>query len=227
LAAEVLHFRIGSDATAPWSGTAPLTRAKLTAGMLHSIESALSEAYEYMPLGTQVLPFPESPQTDLEKLGHGFRGKRGRVLLRESVAVTSAGGPVPQSDWKPSDVTPDLSKSMSVESLEASRASILAVYGVLPGWFNDATTGPMVRECQRHLAQWQLQPIANLIAHEATEKLGQPVALDVMQPLQAFDSGNRARTVNAIVQALALAKQSGVDPDQVMKLVNWGPELTE
>ena len=78
-----------------------------------------------------------------------------------------------------------------------------------------------MREAQRHLAQWQLQPIANLIGAEASEKLGQPVTLDVMQPLQAFDAGGRARTVSAIVQALALAKESGVDAGEALKLVNW------
>jgi hypothetical protein len=31
-----------------------------------------------------------------------------------------------------------------------------------------------------------------------------------MQPLQAFDAGGRSRTVNAIVQELAIAKESGV-----------------
>ena len=47
LAAEVLHFRIGSDAAAPWTGSSPLSRASLSAGMLHSIESALSEVFEF------------------------------------------------------------------------------------------------------------------------------------------------------------------------------------
>jgi hypothetical protein len=118
-------------------------------------------------------------------------------------------------------MTPDLSKAMTAESLEASRASILSVFGVLPALFNTSTTGPLVREAQRHLAQWMIQPIANLIAAEATEKLDGPVTLDVMQPLQAFDAGGRARTVSAIVQALALAKEAGVDAGEAMKLVNW------
>lgn len=221
LASEVIHIRIGSDATAPWTGSSPLSRASLTAGTLHSVESALSEVFENAPIGTQVLPFPESPQTDLEKLGHGFRGKRGRVLLRESVNVTSAGGPAPQTDWKPSDVTPDLSKSMTVESMEASRASIQSVFGVLPSLFNPSTTGPLVREAQRHLAQWQLQPIANLIGAEATEKLGQPVSIDVMQPLQAYDVGGRARAMSAIIKALADAKETGIDAEKALTLVNW------
>jgi hypothetical protein len=207
-----------SDMSAPWTGTSPLSRASLTAGLLNSIETALGEFYEFAPIGTQVLPFPESPETDLEKIGAGFRGKRGRTLLRESVNVTAAGGPVPQTDWKPQDMTPDLQRSMSTESLSAARDSILAVYGVLPGLFNASTTGPMVREAQRHLAQWQLQPIANLIGAEVSEKLDSPVTLDVMQPLQAFDAGGRARAAIAVVQLMA---QAGIDADQALKLVNW------
>ena len=79
--------------------------------MLHSIESALSEVFENAPVGTSIVPFPESPETDMEKLGAGFRSKRGRILLRESTAVTAAGGPQPQTDWKAQDLTPDLSKA--------------------------------------------------------------------------------------------------------------------
>ena len=173
-----------------------------------------------MPLGTQVLPFPESPQTDLEQLGAGFRGKRGRVLLRESTAVT-AGGPAPQADWKPSDVTPDISRAMTAESLSAARDSICMVFGVLPAMLNASTTGPLIREAQRHLAQWALQPIATGIAAEATDKLGQPVSLDVMRALLAYDAGGRARALSAIVGALAEAQNAGVDPNQALALVNW------
>lgn len=156
LAAEVVHLRGGADVVAPWIGTAPLRRASITAGLLHAVEDALREVYGSAALGSMIVPFPESPDTDMEKIGRGFRGQRGRVLLRESVTTTAAGGPVPQTDWKPQDVSPDLSKSMTKETLTASRDGIAAAFGVLPGLFNPATTGPMVRESQRHLAQWQL-----------------------------------------------------------------------
>jgi hypothetical protein len=53
------------------------------------------------------------------------------------------------------------------------------------------------------------------------QQVGTAVSFDVMQPLQAFDAGGRARTVTAMVQALALAKEAGVDADQALKLVNW------
>ena len=224
LAGEVLHLRIGADMSMPYVGTSPLRRARLTAGLLQMMESALSEVYANAPLGSSVIPFPEAPDQDMSDLARGFRGFRGKMLVRESVNVTAAGGPAPQTDLKPSDVSPDLSRAMTKETLSAARSSIEMVFGVLPGLSNPAVTGPMVREAQRHLAQWALMPIAAMIGQEASEKLGQPVALDVMRPLQAFDAGGRARALGAIVQTLALAKEAGVDPSEALKLVDWGGE---
>lgn len=224
LAAEVLHFRIGADPVAPWAGTAPLKRAQLTAGLLQAVETALAEVYENAPLGSQVVPFPESTQADMDAMARQFRAYRGRVLVRESVNVTAAGGPAPAQDWRPSDVTPDLSRAMTRESLDAARAAILSVFGVLPGLLSPASTGPMVRESQRHLAQWVLQPIAQLMAEEATEKLGTEVKIDVVRPAQAFDAGGRARAFAGMVQALAMAKEAGLDPQAVedsLKFIDW------
>ena len=70
----------------------------------------------------------------------------------------------------------------------------------------------MTREAQRHLATWTLQPIAELIAEEAKEKLGASVEIDVLTPLQAFDQGGSARAVATLVQAAAQAKEAGLDP---------------
>jgi len=221
LAAEVLHLRIGADMGMPYVGTSPLRRARLTAGLLQMMESALSEVYANAPLGSSVIPFPEAPDQDMSDLARGFRGFRGKVLVRESVNVTAAGGPAPQTDLKPSDVSPDLSRAMTKETLSAARSSIEMVFGVLPGLSNISTTGPMVREAQRHLAQWGLMPIAAMIGQEASEKLGQPVTLDVMRPMQAFDAGGRARALGAIVQTMALAKEAGVDPSEALKMVDW------
>ncbi|TJV53337.1 MAG: phage portal protein [Mesorhizobium sp.] len=224
LAGEVLHLRIGADPAAPWLGTAPLRRATLTASLLQALESALGEVYENAPLGSQIVPYPEGPETDMTTLGRSFRGQRGRVLLRESVNVSAAGGPAPAVDWKPANVTPDIEKSMSIESLAAARDAICGAFGVLPGLFNSATTGPLVREAQRHLAQWTLQPIAELLAEEASEKLGGAVAIDVMGPTQAFDAGGSARALATIVQAYAQAKEAGLEPgvvDAALARLDW------
>lgn len=221
LAPEVLHLRIGVDPAAPWTGVSPLRRAQLSAGMLHAVETALSEVFESAPLGSQIIPFPESPDVDLDEIGRGFKGSRGRVLLRESVQVAAAGGPQPQADWKPQDVSPDLSRTMTVETLDAARSAVCQAYGVLPALFAGNAQGPLVREAQRHLASWTLQPVAELIAEEADRKLGGEVRIDTLRPLQAFDAGGRARAAAQVVQMLALAKESGVDADAALKLVDW------
>jgi hypothetical protein len=226
LAAEVLHVVLAADPAAPWSGSSPLRRSSLSAGLLHAVESALAETFETAPIGSQVVPMPENPAIDNAQLGRSFRGQRGRVLLRESVSVTAAGGPVPATDWRPADLTPDLSRSGAAETLAAAREAVLAAFGVLPALFVAAAQGPLVREAQRHLAGWTLQPIAALLAEEATRKLGVPVDLDVMRPLQAFDASGRARALATMVDALGAAKAAGLEAEEVAaaaRLLNWGP----
>ena len=225
LAAEILHVKIGADPAAPWLGSSPLKRSSLTASLLHAIEAALAETYELAPLGSLIVPMPEQPDTDNSALGRSFRGQRGRVLLRESVNVGAAGGPAPASDWRPSDLSPDISKSMTKESWTAARDSVAMAFGVLPCLFDSQNaTGPAVREAQRHLASWALAPVAMLLAQEASNKLGATVEIDVMRPTQSFDAGGRARALATIVEAMARAKESGLAPGDVgaaLRLVDW------
>ena len=79
----------------------------------------------------------------------------------------------------------------------------------------------MVREAQRHLAQWTLQPMAEQMAEEASAKLSASVSLDVLRPLQAFDAGGRARAMMGVIQALSQAKDAGIDPEMALQLVDW------
>ena len=98
------------------------------------------------------------------------------------------------------------------------------MFGILPGLTNPATTGPLVREAQRNLAQLVLQPIANLMAEEAAEKLGTPVAIDVVRPMQAFDHGGKARALGAMLQAMAQAKEAGLDDATIkdaQQFIDW------
>ena len=122
-------------------------------------------------------------------------------------------------------LSPDLERSMTAESLSAARDAIATAFGVLPALFAPAAQGPLVREAQRHLAGWTLQPIAMLLAEEASQKLGADVMVDVLRPVQAYDAGGRARALATIVQALAQAKEAGLAPGDLnaaLTLVNWG-----
>ncbi|WP_300071129.1 phage portal protein [uncultured Ruegeria sp.] len=224
LAAEVLHLRIGTDALTPWIGTAPLRRSSLTGALLHSVESALAETFENAPLGSQIVPLPDSGADDMSNMRDEFKGRRGSTLVIEGVAQATAAGMNPQIGQKPDQLSPDLSKSMTAETLKAASAGILMAYGVLPSMLNPNATGPVVREAQRQLGVWTLQPIAELLAEEATGKLGSPVKIDVTRPLQAFDAGGRARALSAIVRSMADAKEAGIEPAAfagAMRMVDW------
>ncbi|MEO0344472.1 MAG: phage portal protein [Pseudomonadota bacterium] len=222
LAGEILHIRIGADPSLPYHGVSPLRRSSLTAGLLHAVETALTDVFADAPIGSQIVPMPESEASDTSALRRSFVGARGRVLVVEGVAPAVAAGMHPQANKSPDSLTPDLSKLMSRETLAAARNSILMAFGLLPGIADANTTGPMVREAQRHLAQWTLQPVALLLAEEASNKLGAQITVDLMRPLQAFDAGLRARSVKSLIDALAQAKEAGVDPSDAFKLVDWG-----
>lgn len=225
LAAEVLHFRIGSDAATPWLGQAPLVRSSLTAGLLHEVETALRDVFAFAPLGSQIVPLPEGSETDMATMRGAFRARRGATLIVEGVAQAAAAGLNPQLGKTPDQLSPDLSRSMTGQTLDAARDGICAAFGVLPGLFNPQAQGPTIREAQRHLAGWVLQPMAELLAEEAAAKLGGKIVIDVGRPLQAFDAGGRARALSQIIEAMGRAKELGLSPDQLdaaLKSVNWG-----
>lgn len=227
LAGEVAHVVIGADTRTPWQGSSPLARASLTADLLATVEAAMADVYRAAPLGSQIAPMPEMTADDAQRLASSFRGQRGRVLLRESVVATAAGGPVPATDWRPSSLTPNMSDSGLVETLDRAQAAVAVAYGIDPSFFSQTANGGGLREAQRHLATWTLSPVAALIAQELGAKLGAPVALDVLRPLQAFDAGGRARAFSAMVRAMSEAKAAGLSDDEIgglLRLIDWSAD---
>lgn len=224
LAGEVLHVRIGSSPAAPWAGTAPLHRASLSAELLQQVETALRDVWRDAPVGSQIVPLPDSSAEDMAGLRRSFRGARGQTLVIEGVAQATAAGMNPQLGQRPEQLSPDLQRALATETLEAARGAILMAYGVLPALVNPATTGPVVREAQRHLAQLVLQPLALIVAEEATAKLGAEVKIDLVRPMQAYDHGGKARAFGAMLQAYATAKEAGLDGaalQDAMTFIDW------
>jgi hypothetical protein len=225
LAAEVLHVRIGADPITPWAGRAPLRRAPLSASLLDEVEGALRDVFRDAPFGSQIIHLPEGSAEDMEAMRQAFRGRRGSSLVVEGVAQATAAGMNPNIGRSPDQLTPDLNRAAPAVALEAARGAILAAFGVLPGMFQPAAQGPLVREAQRHLAGWVLQPMAELLAEEASAKLGAQIMVDVGRPLQAFDAGGRARALSALIEAMGRAKELGLSPEEIgvaFKSVNWG-----
>jgi len=220
LAAEVLHVRIGSDSVAPWHGTAPLRRSSLSANLLHELESALRDTWRDAPIGSQVVPLPDGSADDMAAMRGAFRGRHGSTLIVEGASQAAAAGQYVQQGNRREDLTPDLKKAEAALHLDAARGSIAMAFGVLPALLNPSSAGPVIRECQRHLAQWTLEPLCKLIADEATAKLGGAVVIDVVRPLQAYDAGGKARAFSMLVGAMAEAKERGIDPAPLLHMLD-------
>jgi len=224
LAGEVLHLRLGVDPVAPWTGQAPLRRASLTASLLHEIETALRDTWRDAPVGSQIAHMPEGSASDMAAMRAAFKGRRGSALVVEGVAQAVGAGMAPLAGKAPDQLTPDLQRAMPAELLDAARGAIFGAYGVLPAMFSQAAQGPLVREAQRHLAQIIMQPIAMLLAEEASEKLGGAVKIDVVRPMQAFDAGGKARALATMVGALAQAKEAGIEGatlQDALSFIDW------
>lgn len=132
LAGEVLHFRIGSDPTAPWAGTSPLRRASLSAELLAEVETALRDVYRDAPFGSQIVPVPEGSADDMNELRASFRGNRGASLVIEGVAQATAAGMNPNLGKSPDQLSPDLSRTLADKMLGEAKAAIYAAFGILP-----------------------------------------------------------------------------------------------
>ncbi len=227
LADEVLHFRIGCDAVTPWAGSSPLRRSLLSAQLLIEVETAVRDVFRDSPIGSQIIPVPEGSADDMDELRRSFRGRRGSAIVIEGLAQAVGAGMHPQLGKGPDQLSPDLSRTLANQFLTDAKGAIYSAYGILPGLQNPATTGPMVREAQRHLAQLILQPIAGQMAEEASDKLGAPVSLDVVRPMQAYDAGGKARALATMVAALAQAKEAGIEGatlQDAMSFIDWAEE---
>ena len=221
LAGEILHFRIGSDAVTPWTGQAPLTRSGLSASLLHEVETALRDVFRDAPIGSQIVHLPDSSTDDMDMMRSAFKGRRGSTLVIEGVAQSTAAGMNPQLGQKPDQLSPDLQKATHVEALAAAQDGVALAFGVLPSMLTRSAQGNAIREGQRHLAVWTIQPIADLMAEEISTKLGGAVTIDTMRNLQAFDTAGRARAMKTIIDAMAAAKEAGIDPNKALHLVDW------
>lgn len=198
-----------------------MRRAALSANMLHEIEAALRDTYRDAPIGSQIVPLPDGSPEDMAAMRTAFRGRRGSTLVVEGTAQATAAGMNPQQGQRREDLTPSLDKAQAVQMMAAAQGTISQAFGVLPAMHTSAATGPVIREAQRHLAQWTLEPISKLIAEEATAKLGGMVSIDVVRPLQAFDVGAKARAFSAIIGAMTEAQAAGIDPAPVLSKLDW------
>ena len=199
----VVHILWSFDGGAPWRGIGPLSRGRLTSGLLAALEGSLLNQAK-APTG-QLIPVPspgasddesEDPlselKADLAKIGGG-------VMLTET---TQAGwgdgkGNSPSRDWSQNLIGFSPSKE-SLPIREAMHAAVLSACGVPPSLVSGRADGSSQRSALERFLRLTLQPIGGLIAAELTRKLETPISLS-FPAIGSADIAARARGFRSLV----------------------------
>ena len=193
--AGVLHFRFASDPRRPWEGIAPLSWASSTGRLSGALEQALAGEASG-PFG-HVIPTPDV-QTDRTDLKADLEKLRGGIKLVETTASGwgESRAAAPAGDWKQQRIGAD--PPASVVSLRSDAAmAVLAACGVPPPLVAPGD-GTAAREAWRRFLHGTIHPLGEIVAEEASRKLGIDVGLS-FDRLFASDLSGRARAFQSMV----------------------------
>ena len=196
----VVHCMMGSQPSAPWRGLAPWQLASLSASALAEISRGVRD--EGKTITGRIWTAPDgASQTQADNMANSLgRVKGGNSVIAESTAAGFGQGSTaaPKLDWKPNSTGQDHTPG-NVQMLEAVQASVASAYGVHPAMFNPAATAPALREIKRLAYLSRTMPLADAIAAELSEKMGQPITITWPNMAdQSVDVHLRARAFNAI-----------------------------
>ena len=195
----IVHVRLGATSGQPWAGVSPLTSAGLTAATLARIEASMRD--ESGARVGYLLPIPEGlADPSVDALREDLKTMRGQVALTESTlgGLGSGRQNAPQADWTPKRFGPAIPQH-NVELRVNVGANIVAALGI-PSVLFDGENGGGMREAYRQLLAATINPLANLIGAELSEKLERPVAFSFNR-LAAADVAARARAYGSLVTA--------------------------
>ena len=216
-AGSVLHFRINTDSLQPWRGNSPLDLGKESSMVAAAVERMFKR--EASANHGYVIPAPIDgmDDNDLTDLRADLRTLQGRSTLVPGM----------QRGWSDSGVGPGTANWRSVrfgfdptESQvrlrDQSAMEILASMGVPPELFSRDADGTGRREAWRQFLHGSVQPVADIIAEELTEKLETQVSIN-FDRLFASDVQGRARAFSSLTRqgegltVEAAARATGVD----------------
>ena len=202
--ASVLHFRYGIDPARPWAGISPLGFAYLTGALAGGLELRLSQ--EAQARVGYLLPIPDEgggggDDDPHKQLKADLAALQGNLSLVETTAAGFGEGKAaaPQTDWKPQRIgasPPDSLGSLRSDSAHA----VMAACGVPPSLAEARTEGGGQREAFRRLIHNTIQPAADLIAQELSEKLERPFEFSFSR-LMSSDLVGRSRAFSQMVRA--------------------------
>lgn len=195
--ASVLHCRYSFDASRPWQGVSPLTRAGLSGDLLSALETRLKQ--EAGAPSAYVVPSPVGGQeTSVTQLRSDLKAAKGGVVMAETMAggYGDAGG-APQADWGQKRIgahPPDVLRALRSD---VGRA-VMAALGVPEALVNDAD-GTAQREAWRRFVHGAVIPVSRIIGTEIADKLAAPGLAFDFGGLYASDVVGRAQAFKGMV----------------------------
>ena len=197
IAAEgVVHVKINPSRSSPWLGTSPLSNLSATA--LAALGKSLT--MDMSPPSGYLLPTPDgASQAVIDQLAHALMNGRGGLSLIQTTSQGFGAGKdaAPKTDWGQKRFGPMI-PAESLTAHDTLSISLLNSMGVSEQLYHGG--GPGMREAARQLYLGTINPLASVVVHELSAKIGQTVELD-FSALQALDSAIRARGVTALVAA--------------------------
>ncbi len=206
-----------AGAGAPYRGVSASRSAAASARTLAGAEKSAGD--EFSGPVAHLLPIPKSLGENetgdgtgpLSGLRRDIGQARGRPLMVEDMAQAwdGTGSRSSSSQWEAKRLGPRVPQ----ETLAARREAfedMLAAHGIPPSLFRANADGTAQREALRRFHLTVVLPVARLIEHELTEKLGQPIVLNF--DTYALDMQARSTTVKKLVD-------SGMDLEAALNAV--------
>ena len=213
----MIHVRYMPYRAAPWLGVSPLQSAGFTAETLARIEKSLQDDAK-MPTGG-IMPQPDgvSP-TGITQVKAAVTAGKGALTLVETTASGFGLGPnaAPRKDWEQSRFGP-MVPSASIQLWESAMLAVLAALGVPPSLYT--SQGAALRESYRHLFGSTIEPLAQLIAAELSEKLEEEVTIRFPERIRS--------DVSALSRGFKGFVESGFTPEQVHQMLGFPGDAPE
>ena len=205
----VVHFMWSCDPLQPWAGISPLGAASYGATLAANTEATLVQ--ETGAPSALLIPVPGDGGDDaLALLRSDIRNAKGGAMLVEG---TASGQDDPsrgtRNDWKAERLGPMIPEQLR-ELYGDTRASVMEACGIPAALGSMSADGTSLRESYRRWVMSSVQPIADLIAAEASEKLDSEVVFS-FSALHAHDITGRAGAVAKMVTA-------GIPVDEARRL---------
>ena len=194
----VLHCRWAEDPLTPWLGTGPLS-ATLLSRLAGNVEAKMCE--ELKVPTAHLLPVPVDPgDHSLDSLRTDIgAAKGGAVLLEGTSGGWEAGRQEAgtRNDWRAEKMGPDVPEQLRLLARDVLNTVALAA-GVPLALVSPDATATGAREGFRFFVMASVEPIADLIAEEASAVLETDISFD-FRHLWAHDLAGRAGAFQKLV----------------------------